>query len=643
MKSLKKIISIILIVFIFVLIISVLINNFCTKPTLNSLQSIDNNSSEFVEIYYATEINIRVMKNILGQLGSNEAISEIRYENILDAYNNSYNKLKDDLDKMYHINKENINLTENLNRNFFLNRKSKKEDLNIELQILNDELNEINNQIIGLKELEYIEQENIVNLFYEQYIGLKTIIYNFNSKLQKINIGTTKNLVSLFNYTLVFLLFIITMIFYFIDRIIRKNAKYMMDSLKMLNSSNYNMDMLPKMKSRFVEEIEIQKDIKEIFEERQFINAIKEILSGEYIIDEIIDKLLHLVKEGLNTDRIGVAYIDYKNGLIIAEHGSCDYGKVLLGPGFNVPIESTSLKEIIETKEGIITESIPAELRKRPSSVALKLLDKEGIKSNMIIALILNKTVFGYLFFSSLKEKNYNKEDLEIGIKIGQEISGILNTTYLTKKMFLSTTNAFANLVEKKDNDTGDHILRMTQYSRIIAEGLIGHEDAEYNVNQRFVSDITNYAPIHDIGKVGIPDSILKKPGKLTQEEIAIMQTHAEIGGDILKEIQDNLVIFNRNFFKMGKEIAKCHHEKWDGTGYPGGIKGNKIPLSARIIAIADVFDALSSKRVYKDNFGFENSVKIINEGSGKHFDPELVKVFNNSLDDIKKIYETSK
>ena len=417
----------------------------------------------------------------------------------------------------------------------------------------------------------------------------------------------------------------------------------MMYSLKMLSSNNYNMSMLPKAESKFTEEKEIERDIKEIFEERQFINEIKEILSGEYILDEIIDKLLHLVKDSMNTNRIGVAYIDYKKGKIIAEHGAFDYGKVLLGPGFKVSIESTSVKNIIETKQGIITHSLPDELKKRPNSASLKLLNKEGIKSNMIIALILNDTVFGYLFFSSLEENNYSKEDLKLGIKIAQEISGILNTTYLTKKMFISTTNAFANLVEKKDNDTGDHILRMTHYSRIIAEGLIDCEDPSYSVSQGFVNDITNYAPIHDIGKVGIPDSILKKPGRLTPEERIIMESHADIGGDILREIQDNLTIFNRDFFKMAMEIASGHHEKWDGTGYPRGQAGHEIPLAARIVAIADVFDALSSKRVYKDDFGFENSVDIINQGAGKHFDPKLVEVFNKSLVEIRKIYDKNK
>ena len=643
MRSLKNIVITVLVIFILVLMFSVLINNFYIKPIYNLWQDIDHNSREAVDVYYDAEIDMRVMKNILSQLNSIDPIVEDRYERFSQLHDENYNKLKYNLDKIYNINKKNMGLINEIDGYFLYDKIYKKEDLSIEFQGLYDEISQINSQLENFRELEYEEQEKIIDFSYEKYIGLKTYIDDFNTKLEKINIRTKDNLISTFNYTLIFLLVIVLFVSYFIDRIVRKTAKYMMHSLRMLSSNNYNISNLPKINSRYEEEKEIERDIREIFEERQFINEIKEILSGEYILDEIIDKLLHLVKDSMNTNRIGVAYIDYKKGEIIAEHGAFDYGKVLLGPGFKVPIEKTSLKNIIETKKGIITKSLPDELKKRPNSPSLKLLNKEGIKSNMIIALILNDIVFGYLFFSSLEEDNYSQEDLKLGIKIAQEISGILNTTYLTKKMFVSTTNAFANLVEKKDNDTGDHILRMTHYSRIIAEGLIDYDIPEYNVSQKFVNDITSYAPIHDIGKVGIPDSILKKPGKLTPEERVVMETHADIGGDILKEIEENLTIFNRNFFKMAMEIARGHHEKWDGTGYPKGQAGNEIPLAARIVAIADVFDALSSKRAYKDDFGFEDSVDIINQGAGKHFDPELVKVFNNSLIQIRKIYEKNK
>ena len=643
MKSLKRTVEVTLLIFVLALLSSVCINNFYIKPMLNLWQNIDENSREFSKVYEEADFNIRVLNNIQSQLNSTNSIEIERYSRILKSYDDNYKKLVDNLNQMYNINDINIKILGETNNYFFYYKTFKKEDFKIELQDFDLNINKIKDQILGLSVIEVTEQKNILNSVYKQYLDLAFTIDSFNNKLQKSNEETANNLINVFNIILVFLFIVISLMVYLIDRIIRKNAKYMMYSLKMLSENNYNISMLPQLKSKFNEEKTIENDIKNIFEDRQFVSQTKDILNGEYILDEIIEKLLYLVKDSMNTNRIGVAYIDYKNNEIIAEYGAFDYGKVLLGPGFSVPIKSTSLKDIITTKKGTITNSIPEELKKRPHSASLLLLDKEGIKSNMIIALISNDQVFGFLFFSSLKENNYSEKDLKLGVKIAQEISGILNTTYLTKKMFISTTNAFANLVEKKDNDTGDHILRMTNYSRIIAEGLIDYPDPAYRVGKRFVSDIANYAPIHDIGKVGIPDNILKKPGKLTPEERAIMETHADIGGEILKEIEENLRIFNRNFFKIAMEIAGGHHEKWDGSGYPKGLEGNEIPLSARIIAIADVFDALSSKRVYKDNFGFENSVEIINEGAGKHFDPELVKVFNNSLNEIRKIYEKNK
>lgn len=643
MKSLKRTVEVTLLIFVLALLSSVCINNFYIKPMLNLWQNIDENSREFSKVYEEADFNIRVLNNIQSQLNSTNSIEIERYSRILKSYDDNYKKLVDNLNQMYNINDINIKILGETNNYFFYYKTFKKEDFKIELQDFDLNINKIKDQILGLSVIEVTEQKNILNSVYKQYLDLAFTIDSFNNKLQKSNEETANNLINVFNIILVFLFIVISLMVYLIDRIIRKNAKYMMYSLKMLSENNYNISMLPQLKSKFNEEKTIENDIKNIFEDRQFVSQTKDILNGEYILDEIIEKLLYLVKDSMNTNRIGVAYIDYKNNEIIAEYGAFDYGKVLLGPGFSVPIKSTSLKDIITTKKGTITNSIPEELKKRPHSASLLLLDKEGIKSNMIIALISNDQVFGFLFFSSLKENNYSKKDLKLGVKIAQEISGILNTTYLTKKMFISTTNAFANLVEKKDNDTGDHILRMTNYSRIIAEGLIDYPDPAYRVGKRFVNDIANYAPIHDIGKVGIPDNILKKPGKLTPEERAIMETHADIGGEILKEIEENLRIFNRNFFKIAMEIAGGHHEKWDGSGYPKGLAGNEIPLSARIIAIADVFDALSSKRVYKDNFGFENSVEIINEGAGKHFDPELVKVFNNSLNEIRKIYEKNK
>jgi cyclic di-GMP phosphodiesterase len=178
---------------------------------------------------------------------------------------------------------------------------------------------------------------------------------------------------------------------------------------------------------------------------------------------------------------------------------------------------------------------------------------------------------------------------------------------------------------EYKDNETGLHVIRMSHYSRLIA--------SQMKANEEWVECLFHAAPMHDIGKIGIPDANLLKPGKLNDEEWEVMQKHPEYGGEILGEIDSELL-------KMAKEIAINHHEKWDGSGYPRGLQGEEIPLTARIIAIADVFDALTTERPYKKAWPVEQAVKFITENSGSHFDPELVNVFQNALPDILKIKE---
>lgn len=418
---------------------------------------------------------------------------------------------------------------------------------------------------------------------------------------------------------------------------------YLIESIRMLNSNDFDTDKLPDFKVSTKEDKEIKKGVEDIFREREYLSKIRGLLSREFKLDDILDKLLSIISKSTNTSRIGIAYIDYDRDLIIVEHGSFDYGRVLLNEGFSTNIHKTSLKQVIDSKEAKISNNLIEELRDKPHSLQLRLLVEEGVKSNLILPLIINDVVFGILFFSSTKINNYNEKDLDLGVRIAQELSGLLNTTYLIKRTFTTMTNAFAHLVEEKDGITGVHLTRMTEYSRLLAEELLLHEDPDYRVKQSFVNDINNHAALHDIGKIGIPDSILKKPGKFTEAEREIMKTHTLIGKDILEKMEDDLKIFNKNFLNIAIDIVGGHHERWDGKGYPQGLKGKEIPLAARIVSIGDVFDALTSKRPYKDDFGFEKSVKIINEGSGSQFDPELVKIFNKVLPEIKKFYKKNK
>jgi putative two-component system response regulator len=178
---------------------------------------------------------------------------------------------------------------------------------------------------------------------------------------------------------------------------------------------------------------------------------------------------------------------------------------------------------------------------------------------------------------------------------------------------------------EFKDNETGMHVIRMSFYSKFMAESL--------NDNEEWIETLFNAAPMHDIGKIGIPDRVLLKPGKLDKEEWKIMQRHSEFGAEILGHDESDILV-------MAKEIALNHHEKWDGSGYPRGLKGESIPLSARIVAVADVFDALTSERIYNKAWAVEDAVNLIESESGKHFDPDMVAVFMKRLPDILEIRE---
>ncbi len=193
-----------------------------------------------------------------------------------------------------------------------------------------------------------------------------------------------------------------------------------------------------------------------------------------------------------------------------------------------------------------------------------------------------------------------------------------------------------ALVVESRDTETGAHIKRTKEYISFLGEYLYKNDIYKKILTRKFRFLVNIASPLHDIGKVAIPDSILKKKGRLTKEEFDIMKNHASIGKDIiknaLKENKDN------EFLQMALNIAYYHHEKWDGTGYPSGLKGNRIPLEARMMALADVYDALISKRVYKESVSFEESEKIIIEGSGTHFDPILVGVFIEIKDKFKDI-----
>ena len=189
------------------------------------------------------------------------------------------------------------------------------------------------------------------------------------------------------------------------------------------------------------------------------------------------------------------------------------------------------------------------------------------------------------------------------------------------------TIMAMTSLAETRNNETGNHIRRTQLYVKALAEHLRDHPRFAHVLTDRMVDLLYKSAPLHDIGKIGIPDAILLKPGKLTVEEFEIMKTHTTLGRNAIEEAERRLGM-RVAFLSVSKEIAYSHQEKWDGSGYPEGLKGDAIPVSARLMAVADVYDALISKRVYKPAFPHEQACATIVKGRGTHFDPDMVDAF---------------
>jgi len=201
------------------------------------------------------------------------------------------------------------------------------------------------------------------------------------------------------------------------------------------------------------------------------------------------------------------------------------------------------------------------------------------------------------------------------------------------------TIIAMASLAETRDNETGNHIRRTQHYVSALAEHLHQHPRFATDLDEETRQLLLKSAPLHDIGKVGIPDHILLKPGKLTAEEFELMKTHTTLGLDALEKAEERLGM-NVPFLRLAKQIAYGHHEKWDGTGYPQGLAGDAIPLSARLMAVADVYDALISKRVYKPAMSHAVAAEYIQSQRGLHFDPDIVDAFVTLQDEFRRIAE---
>jgi response regulator RpfG family c-di-GMP phosphodiesterase len=307
-------------------------------------------------------------------------------------------------------------------------------------------------------------------------------------------------------------------------------------------------------------------------------------------------------------------------------------------------IDDSVLQNISVNKTVLCIDDIDSSLGIYPDSELLRLLTRLGVRSLIVLPIIMKDETRGFLLFTADKGRafilshitflesiggqiSFSIERAELIEKIEQHTKNLEHTIDIRTKEILKTQKttifALSKIAETRDRTTGDHLERIRSYCVLLAQ-ILKYTGSEEITNQ-YIRDLYDSSILHDIGKVGIPDTILLKDRSLTDEEIAIMERHTTIGYDALKSASQNLG--RDSFLSMALDITLYHHERWDGSGYTKGLKELEIPLSARIVAIADVYDALTTKRPYKQAYSHEASLDIMNKESFK-FDPQLFKIF---------------
>lgn len=240
----------------------------------------------------------------------------------------------------------------------------------------------------------------------------------------------------------------------------------------------------------------------------------------------------------------------------------------------------------------------------------------------------------GFLFFNSKKRDVFNEHVLNQLDLYGHLIALLVINEFTSLKTLTAAIKTTGSLSHIRDPETGSHLDRMSRFSRIIADALAD----TYHLNDSYIEHIFMFAPLHDIGKIGIPDDILLKPGPLDEQEWHIMRTHSDLGRQMIDDLLDNFGLINFDYVDVLRNIAEYHHETIDGKGYPLGLKGNEIPLEARIVAVADVFDALTSARSYKDAWSNEKAIEALNDLAGETLDKDCVDALIQNMDKVKEI-----
>ncbi len=357
-----------------------------------------------------------------------------------------------------------------------------------------------------------------------------------------------------------------------------------------------------------------------------------ENMNKDVSFDGILNYIYSTFSEFIPYSHIGIALLKDNGRVLEGSYGRSDEALESLPKklvGLREEVSKTSLVGIVRDGTPRVINDLYSYTQHKNAQYN-RILMEAGIKSSISLPLKVNEKPIGIIFFSDTNKDVYREEHIEFLKTLSNSIAISLNKNIFIDEMLYSTLLALTKMAEARDEDTGDHLERMKEYS-------VNEEE----ITIAFLKGIERFSPMHDIGKVGVKDGVLLKPGKLTDDEFGEMKKHVIYGVDVLKTAEKNIAKQKYSMFQMGIEIVEGHHERWNGTGYPYRKAGMDIPLSARIVAIADVLDALTSKRPYKDAYNFEESMNYIINEKGRHFDPYIIESLIRHKDEMKALYDS--
>lgn len=294
--------------------------------------------------------------------------------------------------------------------------------------------------------------------------------------------------------------------------------------------------------------------------------------------------------------------------------------------------DAPSLKKMLESGlPRVINNMLTFEGGKHEHTIRI---GRHGYAASYTVPMFSNGMFFGFIFFNSNKKDVFHQNVLRQIDIYGHLISLMVINELTSIRTLTAVIKTTGSITHVRDPETGSHLDRMSRYSRLIANTIA----EKYKLNDDYIEHIFMFSPLHDIGKIGIPDKILLKPDKLNQKEKTIMDTHAHVGRKMIDELLENFGLENIGHTDMLRNIAEFHHESVNGKGYPLGIKANEIPLEARIVAVADVFDALTSERPYKDAWSNEKAIQELKKLAGEKLDQECVNALIQNLNEVEQI-----